>query len=159
MLLYWNHMVGPFILTFRTSTHTSVLRKYKPHLSTVTLWVCKIRTTSVDLFLWNTCVWTAHSNPTVVYTCLHISCVSSWCDCLLLVVAVVHGDPRPCLQPLEEQWNQLLCERRTGLLWRHRLVCQHQWRECQQCSSGNYFYVIFICFFYYFSVIVYAPRV
>lgn len=54
MLLYWNHMVGPFILTFRTSTHTSVLRKYKPHLSTVTLWVCKIRTTSADLFLWNT---------------------------------------------------------------------------------------------------------
>lgn len=46
------------------------------------------------------------------------------------LVAVVHGDSCSRVQPLEEQWNQLLCERRTGVLWRYSLVCQHQWRKC-----------------------------
>lgn len=44
-------------------------------------------------------------------------------------VSVVHDQHRPHLQPLEKLWDSLLCERSAGLLWRHGLARQHQWRK------------------------------
>jgi len=40
---------------------------------------------------------------------------------------VVYGDHSAHLQSLEEQWNQLLCQWRVGVVWRNHLVCQHKW--------------------------------
>lgn len=101
-------------------------------------WHCSCRRPSPGTW-WNEANWTVY-NQMLTYWSLIVCVIDAlYCDtpqcesvCVSLVVAVVYGDSCPRLQPLEKQWNQLLCERRTGLVRRHCLVRQHQRCEYQQ---------------------------
>lgn len=55
------------------------------------------------------------------------------CDCVLDIwhlsccIAVVHDQHCPHLQPMEEQWDPLLCQWPAGILRWHGLACKHKW--------------------------------
>lgn len=107
-------------------------------LETQSRWNCSWRRPSLGTWL-NEANWTAYIQMLTYWSLVVCVIDALYCDrprcesvCMSLLIAVVHGDSCPCLQPLEKQRNQLLCERRAGFLRRHRLVCQHQRREYQQ---------------------------
>lgn len=55
-------------------------------------------------------------------------------ECVFFYSPVVHDQHRPHLQPLEELWDPLLCQRSAGLLRWYGVARQHQ--RCKGADKG-----------------------